>query len=102
MSAAREFADVVLCCDADERFENNFLDNLRKYSESVYLNRNKVIGLRFRELWNSPITYRNDGIWNEKTKYILFQFLKILLSIKHTFRIYIFRVGMMILHNLNY
>ena len=72
MSVAREFADVVLCCDADERFEYKFLYNLREYSKSVCLNRNKVIGLRFRELWNSSITYRNDGIWNEKTKYILF------------------------------
>lgn len=29
-------------------------------------------GLRFRELWDGPKQYRDDGIWGEKRKYILF------------------------------
>ena len=61
----------VLCVDADERFEKRFLSNLRKIAASQKYS-NSVIGVYFRELWESIDQYRSDGIWNKKKKYIFF------------------------------
>ena len=59
----------VLCLDPDERFELAFLKNIRKMC-----NKNKKVayGFHFRELHNDIKHYRCDGIWDKKTKYILF------------------------------
>ena len=69
----------VLCVDADERFETNFLYQLRTIINK-HLNDNLVINVHFRELWDSINQYRNDGIWNQKKKGVLFK-----LSDKMTF-----------------
>jgi len=63
----------VLCCDPDERFEINFLKNMKKYCKE---NTMKAYGLHFREIHNNKKYYRYDGIWNNKTKYILFPLKK--------------------------
>lgn len=59
----------VLCCDPDERFEKRFLKKLKTYCKK---DKKVLYGLHFRELHNSKNQYRYDGIWNTKTKYILF------------------------------
>jgi len=62
---------VALCCDADERFELNFLRNLKNISKEVI--KNKVCyGFHFRELWGDFTHYRIDGVWGKKEKFILF------------------------------
>lgn len=60
-------ADFVLCCDPDERFEENFLKQIK-----VLVKNNNLYGVYFRELWDSNMQYRIDGIWGQKAKYILF------------------------------
>ena len=71
---AKEIASTknpwVLCIDPDERFEKRFLKNLRKI---VRDNEGKAINVHFRELWDSLDKYRCDGIWNLKSKTLLFQ-----------------------------
>lgn len=59
----------VLCVDPDERFEKRFLKNIRKV---IKTNPGKAINIHFRELWDSIYKFRNDGIWNTKSKTLLF------------------------------
>jgi glycosyltransferase involved in cell wall biosynthesis len=70
---AKELADTenpwVLCVDPDERFEKAFLRNLRKIIKE---NPNKSIQVHFRELWDNTNQYRSDGIWDQKSKILLF------------------------------
>lgn len=61
-------ADWFLAIDADERTDDCFwedLDELVAWSE-----RERVVAwsFRLRELWNSAVHYRADGIWGCKTK----------------------------------
>jgi len=64
-------ADWVVCPDPDERFEVNAGDRIRK----LIKNKEKIIyGFRLREMWTHD-SYRIDGIWNNKTKFILFPLL---------------------------
>lgn len=67
-AAAAQGADWVLCCDADERFETAFLRRLRNLA-AAYPDGGKVcISVIFRELWNSPVRFRTDGIWGSKRR----------------------------------
>ena len=50
-------------------FEKSFLRNMRKI---IKKNPGKAINIHFRELWDSIYQYRNDGIWNDKNKTLLF------------------------------
>ena len=59
----------VLCIDPDERFEKRFLKNIRSIIKN---NPGKAINVHFRELWDNIYQYRNDGIWNQKSKTLLF------------------------------
>lgn len=61
--------DMVLCIDADERFEQNFLENIRSIAKDCYIN-SICLGFKFRELYNDIHHFRCDGIWNEKRKYV--------------------------------
>lgn len=71
LNKAKELgADWVIALDPDERFEKEFLKNLRSIVESS--DQNTVFGLRFRELWDKYDQYRTDGIWGEKVRYCLF------------------------------
>ena len=63
----------VLCIDPDERFEKRFLRNIRKI---IKRNPGKAINVHFRELWDNIYQFRNDGIWNEKSKTLLFPLSK--------------------------
>lgn len=64
--ALRLGADWVLCCDADERFETAFLRRMRSISAVFPGNGRIFLSLLFRELWNSPIRFRVDGVWGSK------------------------------------
>lgn len=69
LNKAKELgADWVLCCDPDERFEINFLKQIKKLT----LTPNTCYWIHFRELWGNFKQYRSDGIWNHKRKDILF------------------------------
>jgi hypothetical protein len=65
-------ADWVVCIDPDERFEIKAGNQIR----NLIRNKKKIIyGFRFREMWTFD-SYRIDGIWNTKTKFILFPLLE--------------------------
>jgi GT2 family glycosyltransferase len=59
--------DWVLCCDADERYERQFLDNLRAIAHSLS-HELACVSVTMRELWNSPRQFRVDGIWGNKIR----------------------------------
>jgi hypothetical protein len=61
-------ADWVLCVDPDERFEISAGQEIRRLIE---LERDAIYGFPFRELWIED-SYRVDGIWASKVKYVLF------------------------------
>lgn len=65
-------SDWVLCCDPDERFEENFLKKIRKL---INCNDIRCYHIKFRELWDGYNTFRCDGIWDKKEKGILFPLL---------------------------
>lgn len=69
--AYRLGANAVFCCDADERYESNFLKSINELAKKS-INYNLCFGLKFRELWDRPDTFRYDGIWGNKKKFILF------------------------------
>lgn len=67
-AALRHGAEWIIAIDADERLEREF----RIRAERV-IQRGRSIGLtafgvHFRELWDSPHTFRVDGIWGRKTQ----------------------------------
>lgn len=69
--ARRLGADAVFCCDADERYELAFLQAMDALARKA-IRHNFCLGLKFRELWDRPDTFRHDGIWGNKKKYLLF------------------------------
>jgi len=62
-------ANWILCCDPDERFEKRFLKRIKKI---ISANDFTCYGVHFRELYNGIKQYRTDGVWDTKTKFILF------------------------------
>jgi glycosyltransferase involved in cell wall biosynthesis len=67
LERARELGfEWVLACDADERYERQFLNNLRRIAAAFPPGHLSSIVVRVRELWDSPTRYRVDGIWGEK------------------------------------
>lgn len=74
-AALRHGAEWILWLDADERVEREF----RRRAERV-IRRGDRFGLiayavRFRELWDTPRTYRSDGLWGRKRQVRLFRAL---------------------------
>ena len=72
-AALHHAGDWVICVDADERLERDF----RGRAERV-IRRGRLFGfsayqVRLRELWDSPETYRVDGIWGRKRVARLFR-----------------------------
>jgi glycosyltransferase involved in cell wall biosynthesis len=63
-------AQWVLGCDADERFEKRFLEELRSVVRSKP--ERCVMGLHVRSLWGNGNQYRVDGIYSNRQKYVLF------------------------------
>lgn len=74
-AALRHGAEWILWLDADERLERDF----RTRAEHV-IRRGAWLGLiayalRIRELWDSPDTFRADGLWGRKRQVRLFRAL---------------------------
>jgi glycosyltransferase involved in cell wall biosynthesis len=67
-AALEREAEWVLCCDADERSELNFLRQLQEITAGQQC----AYALRVRDLWDSVNAYRVDGYWGDKAKYVLF------------------------------
>jgi glycosyltransferase involved in cell wall biosynthesis len=61
-------AEWVLCCDADERHEQRFLEQLQTLTSGSQ----EAFALRVRDLWDSCDQYRVDGFWEHKAKFVLF------------------------------
>ncbi len=59
----------ALCVDADERFELNFLKNLKTIAKN---HTGSCINIHFRELWDDVEHYRADGVWGKKKKDLFF------------------------------
>lgn len=69
LKRARELdMDWVICCDADERYETLFLENLISIADSFPADELTCISVACRELWDDPLQYRVDGIWGNKVQ----------------------------------
>lgn len=67
LTRARDLGyDWVLVCDADERYETNLLRNLRRIAAAFPPAHLGCIAVRVRELWDTPMRYRIDGVWGDK------------------------------------
>lgn len=64
--------DWVLTCDADERFELLFLQQLHDLAGCFEPGVQAILSLSIRELWDSPRQYRIDGVWGRKQSGCLF------------------------------
>ena len=67
-AALARAAEWALCCDADERHEKRFLEEL----QTIVAGGKEAFGLRVRDLWDSCFQYRTDGFWAHKAKFVLF------------------------------
>lgn len=72
-AALRHAPDWMVGLDADERLEREFRtraeDEIRRAEERGYT----ALSLCLRELWDSPTTYRVDGVWGTKRRARLFK-----------------------------
>ncbi len=66
--AAELGADWVLCTDADERWEQRFLEQARDVAETCTREDVWWTVTWLRELWNRPDQYRCDGEWGRKRR----------------------------------
>lgn len=65
--------DWILALDVDERLDKHFRRDANRSIQLANLARRSVISLRLYELWDSPSTYRMDGIWGKKRRNRLFR-----------------------------
>ena len=72
-AAGRHDPDWLIAVDADERLERTFRD--RAGAEIARAEREGItaLSLHLRELWDSPRTFRTDGLWGEKRVARLFR-----------------------------
>ncbi len=71
-AAARRGAEWVVSVDADERPERGFRERL----ERIIAERPpgvEAFSVRLRELWDSPLHFRADGIWGTKKRLRIFR-----------------------------
>lgn len=73
LAARRHGADWLLCLDADERIERRFGATVPILLEQAEREGIAAWAFSFRELWGNPFQYRVDGIWGQKTKWVLFR-----------------------------
>jgi len=66
-------AGWVLACDADERYETLFLDNLNAIVDSLSETQLSCLSVAMRELWDAPDRFRIDGPWAHKSRACLFR-----------------------------
>lgn len=67
-TAIERGAEWLLCCDADERYEKRFLEDLQRLTTAQQV----AYGVHVRDLWDSNDHYRVDGYWRNKAKFVLF------------------------------
>jgi len=67
-TALERKTEWVLCCDADERHEQRFLQDLQE----IIAGSKEPFGLHVRDLWDRCDQYRIDGFWGHKAKFVLF------------------------------
>jgi hypothetical protein len=65
--------DWLLGIDADERLERGFQDRGLLEIARAEREGHSVLALAFRELWDAPRTYRDDGVFGRKRKACLFR-----------------------------
>lgn len=65
-AALRHHAEWIVCVDADERLEREFLARAERVIARGRLLGYSAYAVRFRELWDDPRQYRVDGIWGRK------------------------------------
>lgn len=72
-AALRHNPDWLIAVDADERLERGFRKRAISEIERAEMEGHLAYAVRFRELWDSPHTYRVDGIWGRKVRARLFR-----------------------------
>ncbi len=68
--ALKQKADFVLCCDADFRFEMNFLKNIKKIALNSV---GKILSFQFRSLFNGDNKYRIDPPYDNSVRMLMFE-----------------------------
>lgn len=65
-AAACHRPDWLIAVDADERLEKQFRARARQEIARAEAEGIAALSVHFRELWDSPVHYRADGIWGTK------------------------------------
>lgn len=65
-AAGRHRPDWVMAIDADERIEKTFRERARQEIARAEQEGMAALSVHIRELWDSPVHYRADGIWGSK------------------------------------
>ena len=65
-TAWRHQPDWLIAVDADERLERHFRRRAEREIRRAERRRYMAYLVIFRELWDTPDTYRVDGLWGEK------------------------------------
>ncbi|HSQ35401.1 MAG TPA: LCP family protein, partial [Candidatus Binatia bacterium] len=71
-AALRHQAEWIVALDADERLERDFRERAERVIRRGGRFGLKAFTVKLRELWNTPDTYRCDGIWGRKRMARLF------------------------------
>lgn len=72
-AASRHTPDWLIAVDADERLELGFRRRAASEIDRAASAGIGALSLRLRELWDSPRTFRIDGVWGEKRVARLFR-----------------------------
>ena len=64
----RHGAEWIIALDADERLERDFRTRAERVMRRGSAAGLTAFGIHFRELWDSPRSFRVDGIWGRKTQ----------------------------------
>jgi hypothetical protein len=67
-AALRHGAEWIIAVDADERLEREFRIRAERVIQRGHPIGLTAFGVHFRELWDSPRSFRADGIWGRKTQ----------------------------------
>jgi hypothetical protein len=66
--------DWLIAVDADERLEKNFRERASREIARAEQEGLPALSVHFRELWDSPVHYRADGIWGAKRQARFFRY----------------------------